>query len=357
MALAVITTYQSGKTHDQLVAVPICYLLNAEATRNEFRRAIQFDVYQRRAEYRNDVMHAVASKLNALSPEALKRIAQEINALTNRGNAGINLKLTQEALADEAAAYIVSHTAVTDVVGCLVGLMQDLGQEVSDKVADIIDHVLPLNYAPGVIHRLYEHIAADQFGLVDNEVATRTLAEIIMAGYDQKPAKFAAFADGSTDIRGQTALDYCDEPEEGPGHAESEGSRVLRAVCNLLYDLLALQDTLWGAPYHPLHRKTPSAQNEAELHRMIQDAAIRLRGALTGVSKSNRGRTVYCVVQLPSEGTPQRDFRKRIIGEVHQHVPLLVFVELMQTPTDEREFEVGAYITARVIRTQQMRKL
>jgi len=355
-ALAVITKYQSGKTHDLLIAIPLCYLLNSDKTGDGFRRAIQFDAYQRRAEYRNDVIHTVASKLNALRPEALQRLAQEINALTTRGNTGINLKLTPEALADEAAAYIVSHTAVTDVVGCLVGLMQDLGPEISDKVADIIDHVLPLNYAPGVIHRLYEHIAADQFGLVDNEVATRTLAEIIMAGYDQKPAKFAAFADGSTDIRGQTALDYCDEPEEGPGHAESEGSRELRAVCNLLYDLLALQDTLWGAPYHPLHRKTPSAQSEVELHRMIQDAAIRLRGALTGVSKSHRGRTVYCVLPLPPEGTPQRDFRKRVIGVVHHHVPLLIFVELMQTPTDEREFEVGAYIKARVIRARQMRK-
>jgi hypothetical protein len=157
-ALAVITTYQSGKTHDQLIAVPICYLLNSAATRDGFRRAIQFDAYQRRKDYSAEVIQVIASKLKALGAEALKRVAQEINALPNRGQTGINLELAQEALADEAAVCIVSHTAVTDVVGCLVGLMQELRQEVSDKVADIIDHVLPLNYAPGVIHRLYERI-------------------------------------------------------------------------------------------------------------------------------------------------------------------------------------------------------
>jgi len=55
MALAVITAYQSGKTNDQLVAVPICYLLNSEATKDEFRRAIQFDAYQQREAHRDDV--------------------------------------------------------------------------------------------------------------------------------------------------------------------------------------------------------------------------------------------------------------------------------------------------------------
>ena len=136
---------------------------------------------------------------------------QEINEFDARGIRHQS-QTQKEVLAKEAALYIVSHTAVTDVVGCLVGLMEDLGQELSDKIADIIDHLLPLNYAPGVIHRLYEQLAADQLGLVENEVATRTLAEIIMAGYDQKPAKFAAFTDGDPDVRGQTALDYCDGP-------------------------------------------------------------------------------------------------------------------------------------------------
>jgi hypothetical protein len=281
----------------------------------------------------------------------------EINALTPREKSGIDPQgRTHESLANEVAMYIVSHTAVTDVVACLVGLMEDLGQELSDKVADIIDYLLPLNYAPGVIQRLYAQLVANQLGLIENEVATQSLAEIIMAGYDQKPAKFAAFTDGDPDVRGRTALDYCDGPEVGPAHAASESIGVLQAACNLLCDLHTRQGTLLGMPYKPLPRQTTSVQSEVELQRMIQNVAQQLRGELASISKMHRNRTVYCVLPSLSEDAPQRDFRKRVISEVRIHVPQLIFVELMPTP-DERESEVRNYIRARVIRTQHARKL
>jgi hypothetical protein len=311
---------------------------------------------ERWKKYYTEVVAAVAAKLKRLSEETLKQVAREINTLAEEmGQTGINLDLTHQTCAEATAACIVSHTAVTDVVGCLVGLLDEVGQD-ADKVADIIDYVLPLNYAPDVVHRLYEHLAANQLGLIDNEVATRTLAEIIMAGYDQKPAKFATLTQGNTDVRGKTALDHCDGPEEGPGHGESESVGVLRVACNLLSDLLALQGTLCEAPYQRPQRTPARVLNETELQSMMQRTAIELRGELTSVSKSNNRRTVYCVLPLPSEGIAQREFCKKVIAVVHHHVPQLIFVELMQTPTDEREFEVRGYIRARVIRTQHIRK-
>ena len=98
---------------------------------------------------------------------------------------------------------------------------------------------------------------------------------------------------------------------------------------------------------------------------MIEDYVTRLQGALTGASKIYRGRTVYCVLKLPPEGMPERDFCKQVITEGRKRVidkapdleRQLIFVELLQTPTDAREFEVGTYIKARVMRTQHMRKL
>lgn len=42
-ALAVITEYAGGKKLDDLIGVPICYLLNSEATKDDFRQAIRFD--------------------------------------------------------------------------------------------------------------------------------------------------------------------------------------------------------------------------------------------------------------------------------------------------------------------------
>ncbi len=174
-------------------------------------------------------MKVIASKLNTFDEKVLRRVVQEINRVTMQGVSGINLNLKKDVLAKKTASYMVSYTAVTDVVGCLVGLMNELRYEASDTIADIIDHLLPLNYAPGVIQRLYERLAADQLGLVENEVTTRTLAEIIMAGYDQQPARFAVYTDGNPDVRGQTALDYYDGPEVGPD--------MLPAVCNFLEDL------------------------------------------------------------------------------------------------------------------------
>lgn len=356
-ALAVITTYQSGKTRDQLIAVPFCYLLNSQATRDGFRRAIRFQTYERRKAHRDAVMDAVASQLHALEEHTLKRVAQEIDELSESGTSGINLDLDKPALAKETAVYIVSHKDVTDVIGCLDSLVEDLGHVVAEPIAVIIDHLLPLNYAPGVIHRLHEQLAADQLGLIESAVATRTLAEIIMAGYDQQPAKFVACTDGNTDVRGETALDYPDGPEEGPGQAGAESISVLREVRNLLYDLLDRRDTLLGGTSRTQPRTTASARSEAELQVEIQDYATRLRGALRFVSKRHRGRTVYCLLKLPSENNPQRDFRKRVLGEVRTHVPQLLFVELMERATEDREFEVGEYYRARVIRTQHMRKL
>lgn len=358
-ALAVITEYQSGKKLDQLVAVPICYLLKSEVTRAGFCHAIQFDSYQRREAYRSKVKNIVASKLNALhadNTEAFDRVAQEINALMKRGKLRINLELRPGALAEKIATGMISHIAVDDAVSCLVHIMDALRHEEAGKVADIIDHILPLNYAPSVMQRLQDQLASNQFGLVENEVATRALAEIIMAGYDRHPAKFVLSTDSNSGVRGKTALDYYDGPESGPS--------VLPAVCNFLCDLVALLDTLWDIPYRPRSRDTASAQSEVELQRMMDHYVVQLRGVLTGASEVYRGRTVYCVLQLPPGGTPERDFckqvitegRRRIIDKAPELERQLIFVELSQTPTDIREFKIEAYVKARVMWTQPGRK-
>jgi hypothetical protein len=95
---------------------------------------------------------------------------------------------------------------------------------------------------------------------------------------------------------------------------------MLPAVCNFLEDLVALQDTLWGMPYRQRSRDMARAQGDAELQRMIEGYVTRLQGALMGASKIYRGRTVYCVLKLPPEGTPARDFCKQVITEGRKRV-------------------------------------
>lgn len=198
------------------------------------------------------------------------------------------------------------------------------------------------------IHRLREQLARDTVGLVENEVATRTLAEIIMAGCDQQATLFAKFRDGDSSVRGQTALDYSDGPEEGPSDSGAERSNVLREARNFLYDLLALKDKVLGNWKPSAQRRTAS---DGGVEQEIEDYAVRLRGPLTAISRMNHGRTVYCVLRLPTEAS-QRDFHKEVLSEVRQRVPQMVFIELVPDPTDEREFEIEAYIQARLVRTQ-----
>jgi hypothetical protein len=356
-ALAVITDFQGGKKLDQLVGVPICYLLNAAPTQDGFRRAIRFDAYQRREDHRTRVIAAAASRLKALNACLLKRVADAVNQLVEESTSKIDLEKAIEVLAKETATCIVDRCAVTDVVADFVGLMQELEQEDSARVADIIDHLLPLNYAPGLVHRLRDQLADGRVGLVENEVATRTLAEIIMAGYDQQPARFATLTSGNAGVRGRTALDPEAGPEEGPSDPGSHTTGLLRAVRNFLGDLVALKDVTPVSPNVPPQRRGHDGHSDADLHREIAGYATRLRGVLQGMSRVHQGRTVYCVLMLPPEETPERRFRVQMLGAVRQHVPQLVFVELMPPDRAEAlEFEVEYYIQARLIRFQQGRE-
>ena len=74
-------------------------MLNSAKTRDGFRRAIQFNDYQRRREYGTEVMKDIASKLNSFHEEVLQRVVQEINIVTKAGVSGINLNLKKDVLA------------------------------------------------------------------------------------------------------------------------------------------------------------------------------------------------------------------------------------------------------------------
>ena len=331
IALAVITRYQGGKKLDHLVAVPICYLLNSDLTRDGFRRAIQFSSYEQREDYCKQVTQDIAAKLSAMGEKSRREIVDAIRELTQGDVSGVDV----ESIAQQTAACMVGHTAVTDVVGCLIRLIHGISQQDSDHVADMIDYLLPLNYAPDVVQRLHQQVGDDQLRLVEQEVSTLTLAEIIMAGYDQKLARFVEVPEGIEDVPGLAAIDSVDGPEVGPAEPGSETTALMRATRDLLYDLLA---RLGEKPL-----SSSGDHSDANLNRDIDGNASQLRGVLRAESNIRHRRTIYCVLKLPEEA-PKREFRKEILSEVGKRAPQLVFVELMPVHTDDREFEVARYI-------------
>ncbi|MGE0681677.1 MAG: hypothetical protein AB7P69_12370, partial [Candidatus Binatia bacterium] len=344
-ALAVITDYEGGKKLDHLIAVPICYLLNSAATKDGFRRAVEFGSYEERETYCLDVTKAITTQLNKLSKDLLVTVAKAIAQLKEDGASSINLDANEKILAQETAACIVNYRDVTAVVGRLVGLMEDMNREDSKKVASIVDHVLPLNYAPHLIQRLREQISQGKLGIVAGEVATRTLAEVIMAGHDQRPALYIDLSKRKTpDIPGRTAIDFQEDPEAGP--------HVLLRARNMVRDLAALFDGVLGLDGVQASQDPDGELADAELGKEIEVDAGRLQTAMKATRTIYNGRQLYCVLGS-LENETHRSSRLRVLERIAKEEALrgLLFVELGEkNKADKREQETRHYIVARLVR-------
>lgn len=295
---------------------------------------------RRRAQYGREVSSHIARQLRELGPEQLRRIALALAQLADEDKDIVKLVSTASAeeLAVTTAAQMISFPDVTIVIRYLVSLMEDLEQKEKEKVANIASHLLPFNYAPRVVLELTEQIQKSQLGLVEDTVSTRTLAEVIMAGYDGKPVKYTRRLDKG-ELRGKPAFDAEEEPEEGPS--------VIRAARNLLIELLALKGTVLEAPKQA--RPGADGESETQILRDIEAYATELRGLLTALRTIHGGRTAYCVLQLPEKTDPkkikQRAFRIAVLREVAHYVRELPFVELVRpSPGHERDSELTGYM-------------
>lgn len=303
---------------------------------NEQEKQELKEYLQQREQYGREVIARIGSELQQLGPEGLRHVAEKIAQLAKEDAVASTLAGRPDLL----AMSMVSHPDVTEVVGCLVGLLGKSDAEQKKRMRSIIECLVPFNYAPEVIRDLAKQVTQTRFGLVTDAVSTRTLAEVIMAGYDGKPVEYASAAD-SNELRGKTALDYQEEPEEGPGDPHAPQIAALRSVRSLLLDFLALKGSI-SSRSDQTRRDGTNGNDEADLEREIGEYATKLRGALRGISRINEGRTVYCVLRLP-EKEHQRAFRIEVLKKVAHYVPELLFVELVPARPG-REFELQEYL-------------
>lgn len=271
----------------------------------------------------------ITSKLKDLSAPLQKKVAEEIRQLAGGKASGIH-PTDEESRTQQTAMCIVSYNPVADVIVCLIGLMLEAEPEQAGKLADIVDVILPLNYVPDVIQALRQQVNEHRFGLVENEATTWTLAEIIMAGYDQKAAEFKLLANGT--VRGQTAVDFENGPEVGPGNVGDDTSAVLLAAKDVLFDMLARLDA------------TPPNTGDSNIGRVVAFYSRRLNGVLTAERNMHpRKRAIYYVLKLPNESA-EREFLRKVLSLVCREVPRLVFLELASFEKHEQESEVERYI-------------
>jgi hypothetical protein len=285
--------------------------------------------------HRTTVIGEVTTRLKELSEERLKGIAQAMLDLARGKDTGVSLTSNRETLAAQTAVCMVDHLAAADVVSALAGRLRGMGRQDARRVADVIDYLLPLNYVPDIVQRLSAQVETAGFGLVENEVVTWTLAEIILAGFDRKPTLFKVLSDGS--VRGQAALDYDVGPVPGPGDMPGQTSGLRYAVRDVLLHLLALLEA------------TPQRQGGVDVESEIRDYAGRLRESLKAERTFNGERCTYFVMKLPEE-SHKRVFHKEVLAEVGTCVPQLFFVELAPYQTRPGEAEMDHYIR-RIVRT------
>jgi hypothetical protein len=180
--------------------------------------------------------------------------------------AGIDLHGKPASIARQTAECLIERTQIMDdVVAYLVGLLQNLNDEKSIDVAGIIDHLVPLNYSPQPIEVLHGQLNHGGLGLVDvSNIATSTIAEIIMAGFDKKPATFRLVGMDRDSFPGRTALEVFDGPEVG--FDDSDPDLVIqRRVRNFLIDLVERKNVALGGRSQPQRRPTKEASKSLDL--------------------------------------------------------------------------------------------
>ena len=173
-------------------------------------------------------------------------------------------------------------------------------------------------------------VAQSGCGLVEQEVTTWSLAEIIMAGYEQKAALLNVQKSGI--LRGKTAEDYGEGPPVGPGNHSAAISGDRYAVRETLLHLLTCLQA------------TPQRTGPLDVEKDIIEYARRLEQVLKARQTHNRHeRRTYFVLQLPDDKS-DRDFLKTVLNDVGRNVPGLFFIELAIHQQHQDEWAIDQHL-------------
>ena len=266
---------------------------------------------------REQIITEIAVLLGELSVEGRQTIA-------------VSLALDPAASAYEMAVCMVAQLPVLEVMTQLMGLVPEVSQAEARRIADIVNLLLPLNYMPDVVASLRDQVGRSGCGLVEHEVTTWSLAEILMAGYEQKAAQFRVVKTGP--LRGEAAEDYGGGPEVGPGNNSAVVNGARYAVRETLLHLLAFLDA------------APQRLGPLNVDEDIRDYASSLQQVLRVRQTMNRHkRRTYFVLQLP-DNPAERDFLKTVLDDVGREAPGLFFIELAMRRKHEDEPSVDHFL-------------
>ena len=200
---------------------------------------------------------------------------------------------------------LIDECAVIDAIGALIEVRRDTSPADYDYISRTIDLLLPLNYAREKILRICELLQNGKVRFIEGEVGNKSVADVLMAGYDCAPIKLDAKSE-----KGVTAIDMDGPPPEA-GMKPHQWN-----VLAFLIELVARYETVF-------HSSEPSNHNNT-----IDALAKTLESWIKGYAKMKK-RTVYLMVNFPVD-TLKREQALSTLTTISEIVPSLFFVEIVQ---------------------------
>ena len=234
----------------------------------------------------------------------LQRLALELE---------LNHQDCEDRFVEEISGFVVQprDDTIADLVSVHEQLSDQNKPEEASRIAEIIDLVLPLYFPRDVISKAWQQLQDHEAVLIESSVATKTAAEIVMAGVARKSTAFRRqplWGAGMQDPVGENLV-----PLEPPAIGDPE---------QLLEDTLL--DLHRASGFSPAGdpRTADQGDREKRIERIVQDLNGRYR-ALTKLCK----RPPDSALALPVSPL-DRAHEKQTIARIRKLIPHLLFIGL-----------------------------
>lgn len=218
----------------------------------------------------------------------------------------------------EFCRWLIHDSALIDASYALNEVLENCDPGDVDNIGALLDCLLPLRYCDD-LQQLQESMMEKNLRLVEQRAGDASIAEIIMAGIDCRPADSAVRIGREAKIIGRTALEIMETPEVGPEDRAW-------SVQHLLQDLVQQ----FAGEFQGTKDKGSGT---------VQALATQLTGWLVPYSKQKK-KTVYGLIRLPKAGPPRSD-AIACLQEVCNLVPKLAFVEIVSREEEADQHEAS----------------
>jgi hypothetical protein len=322
-------------------AVPTCHLIDCDDDDHKFRRLLGWDPRQ-----------TYLSKLKALLGKDLQACPNAAGALAGElGIVGSQSSQQCTALAETLLDQPRLDTLFTHAASAQRQCLAVGDRKAAGDVARMVRQLLPPQIEWGVVDQVARLRNDLDCTLIPVPASRATVAEVIMAAVDQRPARFVTPATKRQFPAGTLLLS---EPAEGG--RDADGSAYSR---DLKTDLINLFEAEIGVGKDPRDFERSftaylAARFVSKEDRAPKKLVHRINVQLRHDAEAKPATTYYFIVQLPP-GTDEmlRQARESALARLRIDFPSLVFLQLDGSDErDDQDYETYAGLAELLINAQ-----